>query len=136
VAEVKRSFKASSTYPGRIVVIFTDDIAATSKRLDPEDQHPETLAAFCFLDDTKPAKPGRPVMVVSMDASMGDIVHEADHVAFDLLKFWGVPVTYEDNEAHAYLLESIVDKVIKLQAKVNERIFEERLKELDNLHDE
>lgn len=117
--EIKRSFKASSSYPGRITCIFTDDVAATSKRLDPEDTEPETLAAFCFLDNEKPAKPGHPVIVLAMDASYGDIVHEADHIAFNLLKFWGVPVTYDDNEAHAYLLEHVVDKIVKLQGRIN-----------------
>jgi hypothetical protein len=115
--EIKRSFKVSSTYPGRIVCIFTDDVAATSKRLDPEDDAHETYEAFCFLDD-KPAKPGEPMIVLSINASVLDIVHEADHIAFNFLKFWGVPVTYDDNEAHAYLQESIVDKILKLQKRI------------------
>lgn len=115
--EIKRSFKASGTFPGRVHVIFTRDVAATSKRLDPEDDDHDTLAAFCFLDE-KPAKPGNPLLVVAVNAELGDIIHEADHVAFSLLKYWGVPVTYDDNEAHAYLLEDMVTKILKLQRKV------------------
>lgn len=116
--EIKRSFRADVSKPGRITCIFTDDMIATSKRLDPEDKEPETLAAFCLIHD-KPAKPGSPIMVLEMTASLGDIIHECDHIAFALLEFWGMPVTYTDNEAHAYLLEYLVDRVLKLQTKLS-----------------
>jgi hypothetical protein len=121
MSEIKRTFKASNTFPGRIVCIFTDDMVATSKRLDPEDDEAEHLAAFVFTDE-KPAKPGKPIIVLTRNASIGDIVHESDHIAFSLLKFWGVPVTYDDNEAHAYLLEYIVEHILKLQRKLDASI--------------
>lgn len=116
--EVKRSFKASSTYPGRIVCLFTDNVAETAKRLEPEETDQDTYEACCWFDE-KPAKPGSPLIVLAFGASVGTIIHECDHVAFYMLKFWGVPVTYDDNEAHAYLLEAIVEKILKLQGKLN-----------------
>ena len=46
------------------------------------------------------------------------IVHEIDHMAWMILKHVGIHPTYEDNEAHTYLVEFILENIIKKYYKL------------------
>ena len=98
---------------GRIRVIFTDDMLASVSKIAPTQTFLHDIAAYCD-DET----PGAPIMVLCRDCPLPDIIHEADHAAFCILAGMGIGITVKDNEAHAYLLEYIVSRVLKLKEKV------------------
>jgi hypothetical protein len=111
--EIKRSFTIPDPMHGRVRVIFTEDMAKSVKKIVPEETFVEDVVAYCadFV-------PGAPIIVLKKDAALEDVVHEADHAAFCILAGMGILVTTEDNEAHAYVLEYIVRKVLKLKEKL------------------
>jgi hypothetical protein len=111
--EIKRSFSIPEPMNGKVRVIFTDDMVYSVSKLAPQETFLNDIAAYCD-DET----PGSPVIILSLDAPLMDLIHEADHAAFCILAGMGVQVTTKDNEAHAYMLEYIVSKVLKLREKI------------------
>ena len=112
--EVKRSFIIPEPMNGKVKIIFTDEMPTSISKIAPDETGLNDIAAYCN-DEV----PGLPVIVLTFDASLDDIVHESDHAAFCLLAGMGIPVTNTDNEAHAYLIGFVVGKILKLQAKIN-----------------
>lgn len=113
--EVKRSFSIPEPMNGRVRVVFTDEMAVCVSKYNPTETGLTDIAAYCNDD-----KAGDPMVILEFDASLDDVIHEADHAAFCILAGMGIPVTVKDNEAHAYLIGFIVAKILKLQVKVND----------------
>lgn len=116
--EVKRSFKVAPT--GRIRVIFTDDMVATLKRIDPTEDAKETKAfkAVCYQEGYphRPV-PGKPLLVLKMNATVAEISHEALHATYAILRYAGVRFSPTNDEQVAYLLDYIVDKIVKIMSR-------------------
>lgn len=58
---------------------------------------------------------------IKYGSSLGDIVHECLHVAFYMLDSIGHQPTADDDEPLAYLLEYLVDQVMKIKRKYGYR---------------
>lgn len=111
-SEVTRRFKLRGPVPGGVRVIFTDDMVRTAIKYKYTEKDARALHAFCILDYK------RPLLVLARGASPEDIVHECGHVAFALLEYADIPVTYEENEAYCYVLDYIFGRVSELHRQL------------------
>jgi len=112
--ESARVFRLTGPVPGKVKVIFSHDMIRSAMRYGYTKAEAKSLHAFCILD----TPPGRPIIVLRLDATLADIVHECGHAAFSLLQYADIPVTYEDNEMYCYVLDFIFDRIYRLQGRV------------------
>jgi hypothetical protein len=116
--ETLRLFTVVGPAPGKVRVIFTHDMIRTATRFGYTKEEAKSLYAFCALD-----RPGRPTIVLMLNASLADIVHECGHATFHLLEYAGIPVTYEDNEMYCYTLDFVFERVRLLQERARAKLF-------------
>ena len=67
---------------------------------------------------TDPTAPESPILMwVADETDMATIAHELTHVTFSILHRAGVPISFENEEAAAYLLGYLFERVLKRLAK-------------------
>lgn len=114
---VKRSIKYKGAYQATAHVIITDDFKTAAEKIRrevPKLDYVDDIdgdVACCMHSKKRSCEVW---ILLAPDASAGLVAHECVHAANFLLGDLGVRVTQRNDESHAYMVQWLVDEIVKL----------------------